>query len=99
MADPTAVKRALRALVADVTGPAGPADPDRTVERAATAVADVERAATFLDRQGTESLADAIEAAERRGDRKRARRGQRALAAFERFRRAAGGDGSPTESL
>ena len=96
MADPAAVKRALRALATDDVEPDVR---DGTIDRAAAAVDDVGRAAAFLDRHGTEPLAEAIASAERRGDRERARRGQRALAAFEWFRRAARGPGAPTESL
>ena len=96
MADPAAVKRALRALATEA---AEPAARNGTIDHAAAAVDDVDRAAAFHDRHGTDPLAAAIRAAERRGDRERARRGQRALAAFEWFRRAARGPGAPTESL
>lgn len=94
MPDPATVKRALRALATDAVEPK-----DAIIDRAATAVDDIDRTGTFVDRHGIESLERAIEVAERRGDRERTRRGQRALAAFEWFRRAARGssdaDGIP----
>ena len=64
----------------------------RVVERAEAAVADLEAAVEVVEAVGVDELARAVEAAE---DPDRRRRGERALAAFRRFRAAAaGGDGT-----
>lgn len=72
---------------------AGPGATDRApasvVEEAATAVADVRRAAVFVESTGTDRLRAAVGDAESRGPPGVARRGRRALAAVERFRAAA----------
>jgi hypothetical protein len=86
--DVAAVKRALADL-AD----AGSIEWSRAVVAEATdSLRRVEHAAAFADAGGPSRLALAIEQASRAGERDLARRGQRALAAFERFRRAAESD-------
>lgn len=59
--------------------------PERVIERAASATGDVEAAATFVEDGGLASLRAAVE----RADPATARRGRRALAAFEWIRWAA----------
>ncbi|WP_254273716.1 hypothetical protein [Haloarcula marina] len=71
--------------------PAGEAGDYRAViDRAIRATEDVEAAAAFVDSVGLDSLERAVERAEREVSG-RAREGRDALAAFQRFRAAAGG--------
>lgn len=77
--------------------------PERTVQEAAEALADVRAAAEFVDDDGLCRLRRAVEVAERAGDRETARRGERSLATVERYRavasggEAAGGSGSAVD--
>lgn len=61
----------------------------QTIERAATAIDDIDAAASFVETVGTPRLRQALESSDEEVDRAFLRDGQRALAAFERFRRAA----------
>lgn len=80
------VKRALAALTTEE-----PMAKSRAViETGADAIEDFHRAATFSAAGGLARLSRAIELAERADDRRLLREGQRVLAAFERFRDAAG---------
>jgi len=92
VADPDEVKRALAALAAD-RPPTGDLthNPAPCIRRAHHAVEDVSDAARFLDEVGLDALERAVVRAHSRGDRRLARRGQRALDSFERFRQAADG--------
>ncbi len=102
MTDPDAVKRALSRLAAGVPPAAVPrksgsdgdgggsaSHEERVVAEATAAVADLDRAASFRQDGGVVRLRRAIEGAKRAGDRRLVRRGQRVLAAYERFRYAA----------
>ncbi|WP_327052444.1 hypothetical protein [Halomicrococcus gelatinilyticus] len=80
---PEAVKRALARLARDAPQRARP-----VIEEAAKSTGDVTDAADFVDRVGVDRLETAVAAAERR-DPGLARRGERALTAFRRFREAA----------
>lgn len=82
------VKRALAALANDDSLARSRA----TIVEASEAVQDVERAAAFADAGGPSRLARAVERASKAGELGLARDGQRAMAAFERFQRAAAGD-------
>lgn len=85
MSDPDSVKRVLADLAVEPRF-----DDDRAViERAATAVLDIERAASFVGTTGVTRLETALAAADSRGKRNLVRRGQRALAVIQRFRDAA----------
>ncbi|WP_129114988.1 hypothetical protein [Halegenticoccus tardaugens] len=99
MANPTAVKRALRAL-AERRDRRGGRDYRDEIRAGADAMDAVVDAAAFCeghddggrrggnrDGDGLRRLRAAVRAAERRGDRDAARRGQRALAVVERYRR------------
>jgi hypothetical protein len=92
-----AVRRALRSLIDGPVpaDPAGPVDLSRAsaiVAAAHEALAALDSAAAFVADGGLDRLRDAIEAADRAGDRETARAGQRALATVQRYRRAASGD-------
>jgi hypothetical protein len=63
------------------------------VDSAAAAVADVDGAAAFVETVGLDRLRRAVESVP---DRETRRRGQRALAAFERFRRVAAAERGET---
>ncbi|PSP76974.1 hypothetical protein BRC81_11575 [Halobacteriales archaeon QS_1_68_20] len=101
MAEPEAVKRALARLAAGVPsrrrrngttcGYHGELDRNfrGVVDEATEAVEDLDRAASFREDGGLARLRRAVDAAERAGDRSLARRGQRALAAFEWIAHAA----------
>ena len=80
---PEAVKRVLARLARDPQRRARP-----VIEEAAASTGDVTDAAEFATRVGVDRLETAVAAAERR-DPDLARRGERALAAFRRFREAA----------
>lgn len=67
--------------------------PERVVARATSAARDVEAAASFLEDGGLVILRVAIE----RADRATARRGRRALAAFEWIRWAANADADASD--
>lgn len=83
--DVTEVKRALASLAVDE-----PLTESReAVDEATEAIGDVDRAATFADNDGPARLNRAIDRASRAGAHDLARRGQRALAAFQWFQRAA----------
>ena len=64
-------------------------DPESVVDRAAAAVDDLEAAAAFVDDVGVDRLARTVEATD---DPAVSARGERALAAFRRFRAAAAGE-------
>lgn len=64
-------------------------DPESVVDRAAAAVDDLEAAAEFVEDVGVDGLERAVETADDPAVRAR---GERALAAFRRFRAAAAGD-------
>lgn len=88
---PAEVRRALRSLA---TGDAresanGRIEPARVVDEATDAFADVHDAAAFVADDGLDRVRRAIGAAERTGERKTARAGQRLLATVERYRAAA----------
>jgi len=80
---PEAAKRTLARLARDQPPRARP-----VVEAAVAATEDVSDAADFADRIGVDRLETAVATAER-NDPDLARRGERALAAFRRFREAA----------
>ncbi|WP_202614402.1 hypothetical protein [Halostella litorea] len=85
MVDVPTAKRALAALAR------GERAGDReVVRRASAATEDVAHAAAFVETVGLDRLREAVRDA---SDRRMRRRGARALAEFERFRRAAHGDG------
>ncbi|RBI64360.1 hypothetical protein DMJ13_07730 [halophilic archaeon] len=89
---PETAKRALARLARDRPGRA------RTViDEAVDATEDVTAAADFADRVGVERLARAVDAAAE-SDPRLARRGDRALTAFRRFREAAKPSGRTDES-
>jgi hypothetical protein len=102
---PTA-KRALAALARDgsESGASGEStdwnsvheasDHRDVVDSAASAVTDVEEAAAYVETVGLDRLRRAVE---RVPDRRTQRRGQRALASFERFRRTATDGGGATQ--
>ena len=102
MAEPVAVKRALARL-------ASGADADRAVVVAAdTAVDDLDAAVAFAADVGVPRLAVAVERQRAAGNADVVARGERALRAFRRYRRAAattpgeerargGDDGEPTD--
>ncbi|MFB6164062.1 MAG: hypothetical protein ABEJ31_02790 [Haloarculaceae archaeon] len=102
MSDPATVKRTL-ARLAD-RAPAAPSTPlgsdrddYRTVVDAGTAATDsLAAAAAFADEVGVDRLAAAVERAAAQADHAAARRGRRALAAFDDARSAleSPGDGS-----
>lgn len=77
------VRSALRRLVARE---------ERVIERADAATDDLDAALAFVESVGVAELERAIERAE---DPTRVARGERALRAFRRFRRAAAGDFDP----
>ena len=83
MADPTRLKRELARLADD------PTNADAVIDEAARAVEDLDTATTFVETVGLARLRAAVRTADRRGDGNLARRGQRALAAFEWVRQAA----------
>jgi hypothetical protein len=80
-AAPDRVKSSLRRL-------AGPTDA-AVIEQADAAVDDLDTAAGFVEAVGLDRLAAAVEATD---DPDRRERGERALAAFRRFRAAASGE-------
>jgi len=82
--DPDSVKASLRRL-AD-------ADADAVIERADAATRDLETAAEFVRTTGLDELAAAVETVD---DPDLAARGERVIARFRRFRRAAAGDLDP----
>ncbi|WP_193569343.1 MULTISPECIES: hypothetical protein [Halostella] len=84
MVDVPTAKRALAALAHGDS-----ARHREVIDRADAAVDDVERAAAFADEVGLDRLRRAADEAR---DPETRRRGRRALAAFERYRRVAGGD-------
>lgn len=91
MADSAAVKCALARLATE-------ASTDRAViESAAAGVADIESAAAFVDDVGIAHLAMAIERQRRAGETKYVAQGERALAAFRRYRTAAARVSSTTD--
>ena len=92
MVDVPTAKRALAALARGEH-----AESHEVIRRAAAATADVETAAAFVETVGLERLRAAVRDTP---DERTARRGARALAEFERFRRAAddGGRGPSSES-
>lgn len=95
--DSTAVKRALRALATGETARqvdpnATPSEWSETVRQATTALERLDTAAAFVDEGGLVRLRAAVEGAEQGERHETARRGQRALATVERFRRAAAGE-------
>lgn len=90
MADPTAVKRALRALACGGDVSDGPAH-RQVIEDAAAALDAVDDAAQFRETQGLSRLRSAVRTATRRDDRTIARTGRRTLSAFDAYRRAAAG--------
>jgi hypothetical protein len=102
VSDPESVKRALARLAARSTGVATrtaarfaadrPSDYRTVIDRASAAVRELSVAANFAESTGTDRLERAIDAAEAAGDYAAARRGQRALSAFEQVREAIDGD-------
>lgn len=106
MVDVPTAKRALAALARDgsESGASGEStdwnsvheasDHRDVVDSAASAVSDVEEAAAYVETVGLDRLRRAVE---RVPDRRTRRRGQRALASFERFRRAATDGGGVTQ--
>lgn len=88
MTDPSAVKRELERLAS----PDAATDAQRVVERAEESLADVDAAAEFVAEGGRERLVTVVETAIRNDHRRLATRGRDALAALDRFRRAARGD-------
>ncbi|TKX56745.1 hypothetical protein EXE44_13365 [Halorubrum sp. SS7] len=91
MVSTTAVKRALAALATRTDTARRPYV--AVIDEADAARADLRRAAGFVDAVGLDRLAEAVDAAERRGDEAAAERGREALAAYRAFRRAADGSG------
>lgn len=98
MPDPETVKRVLAELAHRPTdagarmvarfGADSPDDYRAVIDQACAAVQDLSAAAEFVDAVGTGRLESAIQAAEAAGDHAAARRGERALTAFERLRSA-----------
>lgn len=84
MVDVPAAKRALAALAHRDSG-----GHREVIDRADDAVDDVAVAAAFVETVGLDRLRRAVEEAR---DPETRRRGRRALAAFERYRRVARGD-------
>lgn len=106
MVDVPTAKRALAALARDGSESGASGEPSDwngadqatdhrdVVDSAAAAVADVEEAAAYVETVGLDRLRRAVD---RVPDRRTQRRGQRALASFERFRRAATDGGRTTQ--
>ncbi|MFD1587156.1 hypothetical protein ACFR9U_09180 [Halorientalis brevis] len=99
MPDHESVKRALARLAARSTGatsgtaPRLIADPTgnyrAVIDQASAAVQELSTAAAFVEADGLQRLAAAIDAAEAAGDHAGARRGREALSTFQRVRAAA----------
>ena len=89
--DPSNVRAALRALATGGPSELGSKRPETVVANAVEAVEDVRAVAAFVADGGPARLRTAVAAAERAGDRKLARDGQRVLALLERYQRAAAG--------
>jgi hypothetical protein len=81
VADTECVKAALRRLVRT--------DSQAVIARAEASVKDLEAAREFVETVGLDELEAAVETTD---DPARRERGRRALAAFQRFRRAAAGE-------
>jgi len=84
------VKRALAALAARTDIEREPYA--AVIDEAEAALADLDRAAGFVDSVGLDRLSAATDAADRAGDIDAAERGAAALDAYRRYRRAAAGD-------
>lgn len=94
MADPKAVKRELTRLAAGDPVPTGLSEcgdspPVCVIADGDSAVENLDRAIEFRDQGGITRLERAVEAAELDENRDLARRGQRVLAVYDRFSRAA----------
>lgn len=94
MADPKAVKRELTRLAAGDPVPAGlpessESSPVCVIADGDSAVEELDRAVEFRDRGGLIRLRRAVETAEQDEDIDLTRRGQRVLAVYDRFSRAA----------
>lgn len=88
MADPTVVKRALRALAYDTEE----ADDElrALIERAARSTGHVADTVQFCDAVGVEALDDAVRLASDRGHQALARRGRHVSETIHAYRRVAG---------
>ncbi|MFB6234105.1 MAG: hypothetical protein ABEH81_10150 [Halopenitus sp.] len=89
MATTSTVKRALAALAARTNVERGPYV--AVIDEAEAALADLDRAAGFVDSVGLDRLEAAIETAESTGDAASAERGTAALEAYRTYQRAAAG--------
>ena len=88
MVSTIAVKRALAALATRTDTATRPYV--AVIDEANAARTDLRRAAEFVDAVGLDRLAEAVATADRDGDEATADRGREALAAYRRFREAAG---------
>lgn len=88
MVSTIAVKRALSALATRTDTATHPYV--AVIDEADAARTDLRRAAEFVDAVGLDQLDEAVAAADRDGDEATADRGREALAAYRRFREAAG---------
>jgi hypothetical protein len=88
MADPTAVKDALRALAYETQHET--TAHRHVVERAATALGAVDDAAQFCETTGLPALREAVRVADARGETGVARRGRETVSTLLAYRRATG---------